>query len=77
MARAILPSWEARYAELRSAQLVKWPITNSGVLIGTDGSAVPIVFTTRAGSDVLDALEARGVHVERTVDRFRMADLQL
>src|SRR5580658_2784595 len=30
--RPILPSWEARYAELLSAQLVKWPIANSGVL---------------------------------------------
>jgi hypothetical protein len=71
--RLILPNWEARYTELLSAQLVRWPIANSGVLIGTDGTAAPIVFTTPAGSKVLDALEAHGIPVDRTVDRLRMA----
>lgn len=75
--RPVLPNWDARYGELRLAQHVKWRIANSGILMRTDGSVAPIVFTTLCWSEVLDALEARGVAVDRTGDRLRMADLQV
>ncbi len=73
--RVVAPIWEARYQELTNAQAVRWPIANPGVLMRTDGSAVPIVFVTHRGREVLDALEARGVPVNRSVARLRQADL--
>lgn len=74
--RVMLPTWEARYRELTKAQMIRWPIANPGVLISTDGSAVPIVFVTWRGREVLDALEARGVPVDRSVARLRQYELR-
>jgi hypothetical protein len=73
--RVLLPTWEARYRELATAQLIKWPIANSGVLMRTDGSAAPLVFVTLRDREVLDALAARGVPVDRSVARLRRVDL--
>lgn len=74
--RVMLPTWEARYRELTKAQMIRWPIANPGVLMSTDGSAVPIVFVTWHGREVLDALEARGVPVDHSVSRLRQYELK-
>jgi len=58
-----------------SPSLIKWPIANSGVLMRTEGSAAPLVFVTLRDREVLDALAARGVPVDRSVTRLRQVDL--
>jgi len=68
-------SWEVRYSELVQARLVTYPIANRGVLLRTDGSAVPLAFTTLCGLDVLDRLAAHGVSVDRSITPLRRADL--
>jgi hypothetical protein len=67
--------WEVRYDELVKAQLVRFPIANRGVLLLTDGSVVPLVFTTFRGSEILDQLETHRVPIDRSVARLRLADL--
>jgi hypothetical protein len=73
--QALLPTWEVRYGELTAVHLIEWPLGNSGVMLRADGSAVPLVFFTFRGREVLDALELRGVPVDRSVSRLRRADL--
>jgi hypothetical protein len=68
-------SWEVRYSELVQARLITYPIANHGVLLRTDGSAVPLAFTTFRGLDVVDQLAAKGVSVDRAETRFHLADL--
>jgi hypothetical protein len=34
-------TWQVRYAELATAQLIRYPVANRGVLLRTDGSARP------------------------------------
>jgi hypothetical protein len=75
MWRRLLPTWEVRYGELTTAQVMRWPIANSGVLMRTDGSAAPLVFVTLRDSEVLEALAVRGVPVDHSVTRLRQADL--
>lgn len=74
--RWLLHAWEARYGELAKAQLIKFPVANPGVLMRTSSSAVPLVFVTFRGLEILDQLEARGVPVDRSVTRLRRADLE-
>jgi hypothetical protein len=73
--RALLPIWEARYGELTIARIVEWPVGNRGVIFHANGPAVPLVFVTLRGDEILDALAARGVTVDRSVTRLRLADL--
>jgi hypothetical protein len=68
--KLMLPTWEVRYHELRSAQHVRWPIENQGILFRTDGSAVPLVFSTTRGPQILVHLAMRGVPVEQKVARL-------
>lgn len=75
--KLMLPTWEVRYHELRSAQHVRWPIANQGILFRTDGSAVPLVFSTTRGPQILVHLAMRGVPVEQKVARLSWgADLR-
>jgi hypothetical protein len=75
--RWLLPTWEVRYAELSMAQLIKFPIANSGVLMRTSGPIVPLVFVARfdRSSEVFDQLEVQGVPVDWSVTRLRRIDL--
>jgi hypothetical protein len=73
--QVLLPTWEARYSELATAQLIEWPIANHGVLMRTDSSVAPLVFVTLRDREVLEALAARGVLVDRSVSRLRLTDL--
>jgi hypothetical protein len=68
-------NWDVRYSELVSARLITYPIANRGVLLRTDGSAVPVAFTTFHGLEILDKLAAQGVPVDRSVTPLRRADL--
>lgn len=68
-------NWEVRYSELVQARLITYPIANRGVLLRTDGSAVPVAFTTFHGLEILDKLAAHGVPVDRSVTPLRRADL--
>ena len=70
-------TWEARYAELAKAQLIRYPVANRGVLLRTGGSAAPLVFVTRHDRDVIDHLEARGVPIDRSATWLRPADLAI
>ena len=74
--KLILPTWEVRYQEVRSAQHVRWPIGNQGVLLRTDGSAMPIVFSTTRVPQILVQLAMRGVSVEQEVARLKLIDLR-
>jgi len=73
--KVLLPTWEARYSELATAQLIEWPIANHGVLMRSDSSVAPLVFVTLRDREVLEALAARGLLVDRSVSRLRQADL--
>jgi hypothetical protein len=73
--KVLLPTWEARYSELATAQLIEWPIANHGVLMRSDSSVAPLVFVTLRDREVLEALAARGLLVDRWVSRLRPADL--
>ena len=73
--KVLLPTWEARYSELATAQLIEWPIANHGVLMRSDSSVAPLVFVTLRDREVLEALAARGLLVDRSVRRLRQADL--
>lgn len=75
--RWLLPTWEVRYAELSMAQLIKFPIAHSGVLMRTNGPIVPLVFAAplRRSHQILDQLEARGVPVDWSATRLRRVDL--
>ena len=75
--RWLLPTWEVRYAELSMAQLIEFPIANSGVLMRTSGPIVPLVFVARLhrSCEVLDQLEVQGVPVDWSVTRLRRIDL--
>jgi len=73
--KVLLPTWEARYSELATAQLIEWPVANHGVLMRSDSSVAPLVFVTLRDREVLEALAARGLLVDRSVSRLRQADL--
>jgi hypothetical protein len=64
--RLLTPVWEARYAELTEARLVTAP-KHQGVRLAA-GSAGPLIFWTRRGSEVLDRLEEHNVPVDRDAD---------
>jgi len=74
--RWLVPVWEVRYEELVKAQLVTFPVANRGVLMRTGGSAVPLVFITLRGHEILGQLEARGVPADRAVARLRRGELR-
>jgi hypothetical protein len=74
-ARWLVPVWEVRYEELVKAQLVTFPVANRGVLMRTNGAAVPLVFITFRGHEILGQLEARGVPTDRAVARLYRAEL--
>jgi hypothetical protein len=73
--QVLLPAWEARYGELAIAQLIEWPIANHGVLMRAGSSVAPLVFVTLRDREILEALAARGVLVDRSVSRLRLTDL--
>jgi hypothetical protein len=68
-------TWQARYAEMARAQLIRFPVANRGVLLRTDGCAAPLVFVTHHDRDVIDLLQAHGVPVDRSAARLRPDDL--
>jgi hypothetical protein len=64
MLRLLVPVWDARYEELTEARAVIAP-TNQGVRLRAAGSAGPMTFWTRRGSEVLDRLHEHAVSVDR------------
>jgi hypothetical protein len=73
--KLMLPTVEVRYQELRNVQRVRWQLTE-GVLLRTDGSAVPFAFLTTRAPQILVQFAMRGVAVEQEVARLKRADLR-
>ncbi len=67
--RVGIPTWEATFAELSSADAVRAPISTEikGVRFQVASAEPPVVFWTSKGSDVLERLEEKGVPVNRDV----------
>jgi hypothetical protein len=73
--KLMLPTIEVRYHELRNVRRVKWQLSE-GVLLRTDGSAVPLVFLTTRAPQILVQFAMRGVSVEQEVARLKRTDLR-
>jgi hypothetical protein len=74
--KQMLPRWEVRYHELRTVQHVRWRIFVEGVLLRTDGSALPLLFISTRCGEILAELARRGVPVDNELARLNRSDLR-
>jgi hypothetical protein len=66
MTRWIVPTWEARYEELASAEIVT-SRSRLGIWLRLKGGAGGIGFLTSNSEEATRALEAHGIQVDRSV----------
>lgn len=66
----LIPTWQARYQEIASAQLVAVRAASSSVRLQLCDGGDPVIFLTRQGAKILDQLEMRGVPVDREPRRL-------
>jgi hypothetical protein len=69
--RRLIPTWEARYADLAIVQLVS--SMSTGIRFAATGRTNAVVFWTFKSSEIMDHLDARGVPVDRSPKSFRQA----
>jgi hypothetical protein len=73
-ARWVVPTWEARYEELAIAELVSSPFSRIAVWLRLRGGSDGMGFLSGSSQDILKALEAHDVPVNRALVRFKRVD---
>lgn len=69
--RRLVPSWEARYEDLATVQLVS--SMSTGIRLAAASGANAAVFWTFKSLEIMDQLETHGVPVDRSPKSFREA----
>jgi hypothetical protein len=72
--RWVVPTWEARYDELAIAELVSSPFSRIAVWLRLRGGSDGIGFLSDRSQEILKALEAHEVPVNRAITRFKRVD---
>lgn len=74
ISRWLVPTWEARYDELRTAGLVSLPHSRVAVWLRVRGESNAIAFLSDRYSHILPVLEKHGVQISRSVTQIRRVD---
>jgi hypothetical protein len=69
--RRLTPTWEARYEDLATVQLVS--SMSTGIRFAATGRTDAVVFWTFKSSEIMDHLDARGAPVDRSPKSFQQA----
>lgn len=72
--RWVVPTWEARYEELAIAELVSSPFSRIAVWLRLRGGSDGMGFLSGSSQDILKALEAHDVPVNRALVRFKRVE---
>jgi hypothetical protein len=72
--RWVVPTWEARYDELAIAELVSSPFSRIAVWFRLRGEPGGMGFLSGFSQDILKALEAHEVPVNRALAHFKRVD---
>jgi hypothetical protein len=74
ISRWIVPTWEARYDELASAELVTLPASRIAVWLRIRDKPEAIAFLSEQSMNILTALAKQGVQVNKAVTRIRRVE---
>jgi len=73
-ARWVVPTWEARYDELAVAELVASPFSRIAVWLRLRGEPGGMGFLSNQSTEIMRALEAHEVPVNRAIARIKRDD---
>ncbi len=74
LSRWVVPTWEARYDELATAELVALPASRTAVWLRIRGEPNAIAFLSEHSLRILPVLEKHGVPVNRSVTQIRRVE---